>query len=92
MKDSEKQIYIKIRAEVIKYWHDTRNAGKFNGDGFCIKHATKLAEKELSADLQAGYMRITLDELLLNTLEECCQIIQRRNQTFVKLLLEIENE
>jgi hypothetical protein len=93
MKENEKQIYIKIRAEVIKHFHDTRNAGKFKGeDGFCIKHAMKLEEKELSADIKTGYMRITLDELLLNSLEDCFQLIQERNKTFVKLLLEIENE
>lgn len=86
---SERKIYIQIRAEVIKHWHDTRNAGKFTGDGFCINHAKKLAEKELSADLQAGYFRITIDELLLLSLEECCTLIQSRNQKFVKLLLSI---
>ena len=92
MSETEKKIYINIRAEVIKHFHDTRNAGKFKGEGFCINHALKLAEKELNADIKAGYMRITLDELLLNSLEDCCQLIQQRNQKFVKLLLEIENE
>jgi len=89
MTKAEKEIYINIRAEVIKHWQDTRNEGKFNGGGFCIKQARKLAEKEMYADLQAGYFRITIDELLLLSLEECCHLIESRNQTFVKLLLSI---
>jgi len=92
MTEKEKQIYISIRAEVIKHWHDTRNKGKFTNDGFCIKQAMKLAERDLITDRNSGFMRITLDELLLNDLEECCVLIENRSKSSVNVLISFCDE
>ena len=92
MNSKEKEIYITIRAEVIKHWHDTRNNGKFTNGGFCFKQALKLAERDLKSDIQTGFMRITLDELLLNSLDDCCTIIENRSKSFVKVLISLCDE
>jgi hypothetical protein len=87
----EREVHIKIRAEVIKHWHDTRNKGKFI-NGFCQKQALKLAERDFDNDLKADFMRITTDELLLNSVEDCCVLIENRSKKFVKTLLSITDD
>jgi len=77
MKKAHKKLYIKIRSECIK-----RNEELVNGDklinGFSIEQAEKNALYELEIDLKHKELRVTLPELLLNSVDECILIAKNR--------------
>jgi hypothetical protein len=77
MKKAHKDLYIKIRSECIK-----QNEELINGDklinGFSIEQAKKNALYDLEIDLKHKELRITLPELLLNSVEDCILIAKNR--------------
>jgi len=76
MTPSQKNIYIAIRAEQIKYFQDTRNGHNMKRP-YCIEHAKLIATKQLESDLSGGLIRISIEELLLETNEECIARIDK---------------
>lgn len=83
MTPEHKSLWIKLRAEIIKHFQDTRNPNLFVG-GFSIEKATERAKNQLEFDLIYGELRITLEEMLLNTPEECVDIEINRNMEFIQ--------
>jgi len=82
MTDSHKKIYIAIRAEQIKDFHD-KNNGHLLNKPYPIERAMETAERQLNYDLSnGGKLRITLEELLLDTNEDC---IETFNHNTIKL-------
>ena len=77
MKPEHQKIYIQLKAEIIKLWHDINNKGMFI-DGYCPKLATKKAESDLKYSLVSGWWDLTIDEMLLLSPEECCLIREER--------------
>lgn len=77
MKKQHQQIWINVRAEVIKHFHDTRNEGMFKG-GFSYEVAQKLAQAELAESLNTKWFILSLDEMLLKDLEECACLAESR--------------
>jgi hypothetical protein len=74
---AHKSLWIKLRAEIIKHFQDSRNPNLFI-NGYCVIKATERAAKQLEFDLKRGDLRLTLEEMLLNTLEECVEIETNR--------------
>jgi hypothetical protein len=83
MTEKEKEIYLNIRAEQIKHFHDTRN-GHLLKEPYSLDRARAIAENQLTYDLYQGELRLTLDELLLNDNETCIFIAQQRQIEFAK--------
>jgi hypothetical protein len=82
MTDSHKKIYISIRAEQIKEFHD-KNNGHLLNKPYPIERAMETAESQLNYDLSnGGKLRITLEELLLDNNEDC---IETFNHNTIKL-------
>jgi hypothetical protein len=77
MKEEHHPTWIKLRAEVIKHFHDTENEGKFK-NGFSMAMAIKLAEVELKTSLKSGDWILTIEEMLLHSLDKCVIIAQSR--------------
>jgi hypothetical protein len=90
MTESEKSIYIKIRAENIKHFQDTRNGHLFVNP-YPIEKALAIAENQLNHDSKNGKLRITLEELLLNNDEDCSQISQNRHNSGIKKVIDSLN-
>lgn len=86
MKEEHHPIWIKLRAEVIKHFHDKFNEGKFTC-GFNMLYAIKIAESELKNSLIDGDFLITIDELLLYSLDECLEIVTHRQSEFIKKII-----
>jgi len=78
MTPKNKKVYVVLRAEILKHFHDTNNAGAFNEDGYPINEAIKIAKSQLEADLKFGELRLTFEDMLLNSVEQC-QIILKSN-------------
>lgn len=78
MTESQKNIYINIRAEQIKHFQDTRNGHLFNNP-YSIEKAKEIAKNQLENDLKRGHLRISLEDLLLEDNETCIRVI--RNET-----------
>jgi hypothetical protein len=87
MKEEHHPIWVKLRAEVIKHFHDTYNAGKFNKIGFDMSYAIKIAQSELKNALINGNFLLTIDEMLMCTLDECVQLVIDRHAAFLKKLI-----
>jgi hypothetical protein len=85
MTKEQKEIYLNIRAEQIKYFQDTRNGHLFNTP-YSLEHARIVAEQQLQIDLSRGMLRISLDELLMNDNEACLEIAHERQIEIVKKL------
>ena len=86
MNKEHQEIWIKLRAEVIKHFHDTENADKFKG-GFSIFVATKIAEAELENSLKDKFFVLTIEEMLLLSLDECVELVHERLLNKFKELL-----
>jgi hypothetical protein len=83
MKKEHLPIWIKLRAEVIKHFHDTHNKDKFIG-GYPLDFATILAEHEIGI---FDTPILSIDEMLLLSLDECVEIAIQRNIDKTKELL-----
>lgn len=70
MTDSHKKIYVSIRAEQIKDFQDKTNGHVFVNP-YPIETAIEIAERQLSQDLSNGALRVSLDDLLLESNEYC---------------------
>jgi hypothetical protein len=86
MTESQKNIYINIRAEQIKHFQDTRNGHLFNNP-YCIEKAKEIAKNQLENDLERGQLRISLEDLLLEDNETCIRVIKNETINAVKELV-----
>lgn len=86
MKEEHQAIWIKLRAEVIKHFYDTENEGKFK-NGFSMPMAIKLAEVELKTSLSSGNFILSIEEMLLHSLDKCVIIAQNRIREKLKRFL-----
>jgi hypothetical protein len=86
MTESQINIYINIRAEQIKHFHDTRNGHLFNKP-YCIEKAKEIAKNQLENDLERGKLRISLEDLLLEDNETCILIVNNETIKFAKELV-----
>ena len=83
MKKEHLPIWIKLRAETIKHFHDTHNKDKFIG-GYPLDFATILAEHEVGV---FDTPILSIDEMLLLSLDDCVEIAIQRNIDKTKELL-----
>jgi hypothetical protein len=89
MKKEHLPIWIKLRAETIKHFHDTHNKDKFIG-GYPLDFATILAEHEIGVVYDNPFLDtpiLSIDEMLLLSLDECVEIAIQRNIDKTKELL-----
>ena len=91
MTQSQKNIWIQIRAELIIDWHNIHNPGKFNG-GFSCLAAKEIAEHQLDYDLINGELRISLEDMLLKSNEECLEILKQKDLDKIKQILKSEHD
>lgn len=76
LKLNEKEIYLRIRAEQIKERQDREN-GHLMLSPYPLEKAREIAEVQLETDLEAGKLRISLDDLLLLSDEVCVSIVEQ---------------
>lgn len=81
------ELYIKLKAEILKYWHDTRNAGKFI-NGFSQEMANKLAENDFKISKDRKWFDLSLEEMLTLEPEECCLLKEERTKVKIKEFVE----
>lgn len=87
MTNNEKKIWIKIRAEHIKHWHDNGlNKGKF-WDDMPMEEAIEKATNQLESDLRSNNLRISLEELLTLSDDECIEIAQERHYDHIREII-----
>jgi hypothetical protein len=84
MKEEHHPIWVKLRAEVIKHFHDTYNKGKIN---FSMPYAVKLAEAELKNSLSNGLFILHIEEMLMLSLDTCVELARERQTWKLKTLL-----
>ena len=84
MKEEHHLTWVKLRAEVIKHFHDTYNKGKIN---FSMPYAIKLAEAELKNSLSNGLFILDIEEMLLLSLDTCVELARERQTWKLKTLL-----
>lgn len=70
-------LWVKLRAEIIKHFHDTENADLFNGN-FPEYVAVKIAEAELDESLQTGWYILSIEEMLTLSPTECTNVASQR--------------
>lgn len=87
LKPENYPLWIKLRAEVIKHFHDTYNPDKFTGQGYNMLYAIKVAESELKNSIIDQNFIISLDEMLLNSLDECVELVVKRQNEYIKRLI-----
>ena len=85
MTESQKDIYISIRAEQIKHFQDTRNGHLFINP-YSIEKAKEIAKNQLEYDLERGKLRISLEDLLLEDNETCIRVVRNETINAVKEL------
>lgn len=88
MEQKHHKLYCDLRAElVMKFNHDN------NKNYLCTKeHALEVAKQRLNAELSGGGLLISIEELLLYTLEECqCLVDHRIAQRGEKIKMKILN-
>ena len=86
MKKQNHPTWVKLRAEVIKHFHDTYNKGKIN---FSMPYAIKLAEAELKNSLSNGLFILDIEEMLLLSLDTCVELARERQTWKLKNLLHV---
>jgi hypothetical protein len=84
MKKNHHPTWVKLRAEVIKHFHDTYNKGKIN---FSMPYAVKLAEAELKNSLSNGLFILHIEEMLMLSLDTCVELARERQTWKLKTLL-----
>jgi hypothetical protein len=77
MNESQKNLWVSLRADLIVHFHQKNNRGMFIG-GFSKKQALQTAREQLVYDLHRNHLRITLEEMLLNTPDECLLLLGNR--------------
>lgn len=87
LKPENYALWIKLRAEVIKHFHDTYNRNKFTGEGYNMLYAIKIAESELKNSIIDQEFIISLDEMLLNSLDECVTMVIERQNKYIQRLI-----
>lgn len=90
MTESQKDIYISIRAEQIKHFQDTRNGHLFINP-YSIEKAKEIAKNQLEYDLERGKLRISLEDLLLEDNETCIRVVRNETINAVKELVKSNN-
>lgn len=75
-----RKMYIKIRSEIIMHFHQVHNSHNYTcSPDLAIKKATL----EYKSEKRKKAFFITLDELLLNSVDQCLTIIQNRRKAFI---------
>lgn len=76
LEKKDEPVYLKLRAEIIKHFQDTRNGHNYN----CTEdHALNLAKQSLAKEKNMGYgLDLSMEEMLLYTPEECVIIMRSR--------------
>ena len=90
MTESQKDIYISIRAEQIKHFQDTRNGHLFINP-YSIEKAKEIAKNQLEYDLERGKLRISLEDLLLEDNETCIRVVRNETVNAAKELVKSNN-
>lgn len=72
-----RSLWISLRAESIKHFHDTENIGMFI-NGFPVEMAIKVATAEYEASQDCGWFVLSLEEMLLLSVDECVTLSQKR--------------
>jgi hypothetical protein len=86
MKKNHHPTWVKLRAEVIKHFHDTHNKGKIN---FSMPYAINLAEAELKNSLSNGLFILHIEEMLMLSLDTCVELAAERQTCKLKTLFGI---
>ena len=86
MEKQHRPTWVKLRAEVIKHFHNTYNKGKIN---FSMAYAIKQAEAELNNSLANGLFILDIEEMLLLPLENCVELARERQTWKLKTLLNV---
>jgi len=86
MKKNHHPTWVKLRAEVIKHFHDTHNKDKIN---FSMPYAIKLAEAELKNSLSNGLFILHIEEMLMLSLDTCVELAAERQTCKLKTLFGI---
>lgn len=73
--ESERKIYLDIRAEQIKEFQDRENGHLFLKP-YSIELARSIAQQQLDSDIEYGKLRISLQDLLLLNNETCIENFQ----------------
>ena len=90
MTEQNKKVWIALRAEILKNFHDTNNAGAFE-KGYPLSEAIRIAASQLEADLSFGKLRLTLEDMLLNTVEDCQEILKANLKARFKRVIATNN-
>ena len=84
MKKEHHVTWIKLRAEIIKRFHDTYNEGKIN---FSMSYAIKQAEAELNNSLSNNMFILDIEEMLTLPADSCVELARERQTWKLKNLL-----
>jgi len=93
--DKDMGLYLKLRAELVKYWFDKHNGHNYN---CTISHAIDLAELEIMNELMnPDGLIISMEDLLMNDIDTNSRhIVNVKIQRIKKIVLEylnnLENE
>lgn len=86
IKEEHRNLWIKLRAELIVHFHNECNKYKLLGS-YSTNFAIRSAEYELNQCEKNGMLIITLEEMLIETPDNCLIIIQeRKKQMWSKIL------
>lgn len=77
MNNEHNKVWIKLRAEIIKHFHDTENFNLFKGK-FPIDVAEKIAECELNESLETGWFILSIEEMLTLSEKDCIALASKR--------------
>lgn len=91
MTEQAKKVWVQIRAELICKWHEINNPGKFI-NGFNYNTAKEIAEHQLEYDLMQGALRISVEDLLMKSDEECLEILRQKDLDQIKKLIQCTNK
>lgn len=75
MPEAHQKIWVKIRAELIVYYHERINPNKFEG-GMSLEYATRMAKNHLHYDMTIGELRISLEDMLSLSNDECLDLLE----------------
>ena len=90
MKEENKKVWIALRAEILKNFHDTNNPDVFE-NGYPLSEAVRIATSQLEADLSFGALRLTFEDMLLKSVDECQEILKANLKARFKRVIATNN-